>query len=538
MASNTSGMNSDGWSLNEWGQSKTSGKQIPDWPDDATNAAFDFNDRDQSMVKQEQGCTNSGDCGSGFACIGKYCVKVDGRTATGGGRTNVSPGSNCEITPDPDLPPVPRPDPCGGVGSPAGGGSTGGCTRPGCGQGQDDITRPPGPNRPPPDCCGGPTYTRCGVGGCSGPQCEPFDPPRGCSLYCTDYWESNGEYGEGCGEGNTCSECSYCYQTQGGAQIVRECRPKSGNSQPCYCYGFRGCEGDCVRCQLDPEKEDFGRCDKECEGCVTWCNCFVTCNCGIELKGTWTQPACASGPVCPNNCRNNLLAECEKRCPPPPKDPCKSDPNDPCKKDCGCVTIYRECSESLGPPPEGCSWTQLGFISTCGFPPENFPEGSPGPQKAYIMRKCCGKPDPGCKCRNAEGDQVRPCGPCEECTEEGFCQKDEDLCKPCSSNTVCGSEGNEQCCSGNADSNPGGGCAQECSWTVVDACHGAGFSFSGPCDSASLGPPSPVTKEQAVCNRYHTHCAVLTCGRAVGTHLDCQAGLTSNGPTGSTTCPC
>lgn len=538
MASNTSGMNSDGWSLNEWGQSKTSGKQIPDWPDDATNAAFDFNDRDQSMVRQEQGCINSGDCGSGFACIGKYCVKVDGRTATGGGNTNVSPGSNCDISPDPELPPVPEPDPCGGVGSPPGSGSVGGCTRPGCGQGQTTVTTSTGNNPNPPDCCGGPKYTRCGVGGCSGPQCEPFDPPRGCSPYCTDYWESNGEYGDGCGQGNTCSECSYCYQTTGGAQIIRECRPKF--IAPCYCPQSDPCDEDCYYCQRDRDESGFGSCKFECKGCFSNCNCFLTCKCGLQLRGTWSQPYCQNGLACPSACRENLAKECEKRCPDPPADPCKSDPNDPCKKNCNCVTIYRGCNESLGPAPDGCTWSQLGFISTCGAPPESFPPNSPGPQKAYIMRQCCGDPDPSCKCRNDKGIQIRPCGDCEECTEEGFCQENEDLCKPCGSNIVCGAEGAEQCCGpGDPDSNPGGGCAQECSWTVVDACHGAGFSFSGPCGSAELGSPTPIRKEEAVCNRYHTHCGVSVCGyRGIGTHLDCQAGLTSNGPTGGTTCPC
>lgn len=526
MASKTSGMNSDGWSLNEWGNSKTAGKKIPDWPDDASNAAFDFNDRDQSMKKQESKCSKSSDCGSGFACVGGYCVKVDGRSATGGGSGTASPGSNCDVK-DP-VEEDPQPDPCGG---PTGGspGSTG-CTIPGCG-GDGKSGGGSGDSK---ECCEtGVKYTRCDFGGCA-ESCYPFDPPSGCSSYCTEHWYFNGEYADGCSQGNTCSECSDCWQYLGGGAVqAYKCRPRGINT-PCYCkssadYGDCKRDGDCYLCDKNPKSPSFGDCRKECNGCYDNCNCFITCRCGIQLKGTWSQPHCQSGLACPSACRENLAKECEKYCPPPPPDPCKADPNNPCEKDCDCITVYRECDQSLGQPPNGCTWTQLGFISTCGQPPESFPENSPGPQKAYIMRTCCGQAGDGCKCRNGVGGpQIRKCPECQVCNSEGRCETPED--GPC--DNYCPWEVCDGVCCPYEET-----CVASCTWTVVDACHGAGFTFRAPCTaSITKGNQTPISKEDAVCNRYHTHCPVLANGQTVGTHLDCQAAITANGPDGRRMC--
>ena len=502
------GANQQGWSLNNWGKSNSSSPGGGnDWPDSQENAGFNFDDKDKSQQRQESGCNSTSECGSGFACIGQYCVKVDGRNVTGGGNSNVGAGSNCEIINPVTEEPIDPGDPCGGPTGGSGGGSVGGCTVPGCGvpdlvggSGDDG-----GSNSGGLTCCGGTTYRYCRSGGCVESCSPPPVPLDGCSSFCTNYYQANGSYGRNCGSGNTCSECQYCYDPSERDKPAY-CRNKS--NAPCYCPGGEQCEGQCETCD-----RDSGECKKDCNGCMDTCNCFVTCSCGKRITQNWSQPHCQSGLVCSSACREDLQKQCKDVCPDPPPDPCKGDPNEPCERQCNCVRLTINCGESFPPTPDGCSDTFLGYVSTCDGQAAN------SGLETSIRRRCCGDPPDACKC---DGPNAKSCGECMTCIE-GRCKKDPDCDEECRG-PVC----DGQCCG------EGGSCDAQCSTTVVDACHGNGYTFSHPC---SCKPRTSITatipKKQAVCNRYHTHCSV-SCGGA--SHLDCQAGLRSNGPTGKQVC--
>lgn len=477
------------------------------------------------MKKTDGGCIASKDCGSGFGCVAGYCIKIDQRQATNGPNNAASPGSNCDIEPPEDG--GGGNDPCGGAGG--GGSGSVGCGTSGCGA--SGGSGGGGGSGGEEECCGGPIYRRYGAGG-SQSQCEPFDPPNGCSKFCTSYWRNNGEYYKGCDRYNTCSECSNCL-TQTGTFGNTRCEKRSDGA--CYCPGSecgtaRSGKGACYSCEK--EGAAFGTCRLTCKNCVDRCNCFWTCPCGTRITQNWTQKSgwCFSGPACSTACRADLSKKCSKFCPDPPPDPCADDPNDTCgNTKCYCSTIYRECgTDGVPDVPNGCTRKVLGFISTCG----NLQSPDPDEirKKAWILKICCEPPKEGkCFCRNLEtGKQIRSCPECEKCsTQTGRCIPDDSCDDECESGVVC----DGTCC-------PSAGqvCAPRCSFTVVDACHNAGYTFTAPCGSVSLQQTATIPADSAVCDRYHTHCNVVVDGTSYGAHLDCQAGVRSNGPAGGTVC--
>lgn len=517
------GRSSDGWSLDTWNKSANQGEKPTDWPDNQTNSVFNFDDRDKSMKKQDGACVASKDCGSGFGCVGGYCIKIDQRQATNGPNNATSPGSNCDIEPPYDG--GGGNDPCGGAGG--GGSGSVGCGTSGCGA--SGGSGGGGGSGGEEECCGGPIYRRYGAGG-SQQQCEPFDPPSGCSKYCTSYWRNNGEYADGCNQYNTCSECSNCL-TQTGTFGNTACEKRTDGA--CYCPGS-SCgtatsgKGACYSCEK--EGSLFGICRLTCKNCVDRCNCFWRCPCGTEITQNWTQKSghCFSGPGCATACRADLSKKCGKFCPPPPLDPCADDPNDGCgNTDCYCTTQYKECGDPGSPPaPSGCTKKVFGFISTCGALQSPDPDGVK--RTAWLMKFCCKPPEnSNCLCRNPEtGKRIRSCPECQKCNSEGRCVPDDSCDDVCESGVVCAGE----CCEA------GETCRPKCSYTIVDACHGAGGSFTAPCGAVTLSRTATINADEAVCSRYHTHCSVRVGGKARATHLDCQAGVRSNGPTGGTIC--
>lgn len=505
-----------GWT-DRWGSSKTVGGVDPTSADQTISDPFEFDSGDKSLQRSEGSCRVSSDCASGFACMGSECVKVDASSQGGGGaaagNSSVSAGSNCGVlTPAGNTPTAP----CGGPTGGSPGSYT--CTKPGCG-GTGESGGGAGNGN---ECCGT-TYTRCTAGGCLS-QCVPFENTvNQPNEFCSEYFRANGSYGPGCNANNTCSECSD-YDP-----FTRSCVPRTDPGAPCYCGG--GCPAG-LTCEKDPSSPDFGKCVTG--NAVRECGCTYTCPCGKTLQTTYRQPLLGEGPgaqlACPTACRQFLAKACDDFCPDEPKDACAASPSNPCLINCSCQTRSADCGEPKPPKsaflplfanPDLYSSTNLGYASNCF----GVTEPTEGLRQTWIEKICEKKQTPECKCAR-DGAQVQPCPNGQRCDVDGSgqCEDDPAFDNVCESNVVCGG----RCCS------IGATCVQACSWTVNDVCHGQGFTFIAPCSPRPiLTVTARIPASGAVCGRYHTHCSVQYTNNS---HLDCQAGLINNGPTGGTTC--
>lgn len=254
------------------------------------------------------GCTSSSQCGANFACVGGQCVRMD----AGGNNGQVNYPGQC----DSDDPTAPcnagGPNSCQQTPTPCGSDTSRDDARDCCG------TR----------CCsfGSASSTRPGIH-CYCGECPPWPT---CSSFCEAYLKANGEKGPGCSEGrdgNSCDSCTHCASGQ--------CVPNLSNFTPCWCDDGNECSTkDCQRCQTDPEKEDYGECYFEEEGCQK-CASIVNhlCPCGKVLSPiTVCQPYNGGGLLPINQAQQQAAEQCAELC--------KNDDECPpvechCHDDCG-----------------------------------------------------------------------------------------------------------------------------------------------------------------------------------------------------------
>lgn len=463
-----------------------------------------------SMATGRIDCLKAKDCGSGYVCVNGECVlNVTAGQSTGGGVTT----TECAVDP---LPPA-----------------NGGTDVTGCYGGGPACVEGPGPgdcNYELPefelDCCGKQKYRCCNNGECWD-QCfecfstdfppfppiqipgfpgipglpglppgptppNPFPPPPipTCDEYGGAQNSNFGDGGGGCG-----SDCAAC--------VNGICEKKPKGSAPCFCYPD-SC-GDCKSCK------DDGACGEPPPGqCQTCCNCSVWCDdCKERIYGRTCipYPHISGNLACPAECRRRLAEKCPS-CPPPP-DPCKDDPNDPCDVNCRCVTRYFPCDD---PPP--CS---------PGKKCSSFGGGDVGGKCFDIIRECDPPPD------NCDPDDctVTGCGECQVCGSEGKCVPDPDCDDPPCEGDVCD---DGTCCSV-------GGCKPTAIYVCRDTCHGNTKSLGVPAGaSPRLSRTNYIKKDDAICNRGHSHCNISVCGRSAGSHLDCGKGCSKGESSTLTTC--
>ena len=133
-----------------------------------------------------------------------------------------------------------------------------------------------------------------------------------------------------------------------------------------------------------------------------------------------------------------------------------------------------------------------------------------------------------------EGSPPVPCGPCtrdEECPDCYECVNNQ--CEPIEEcDNVCdGVPCNGTCCG------EGFECQPLCTYLVKENCHAAPYTIQALCGGLRLTGVTVITAEDAVCSRYHTHCDIIDkYGNKVGFHLDCQAGISGQGPSGEVGC--
>lgn len=448
-------------------------------------------------------CQTASDCGADHSCSGGQCVPNNSTSTTAAG-DGASPGGSSS-----------------GGGSPSAGCSgdipgndcieKGCATGPTCGDGGEE----------PFGCCGTPIYRCHGAGQTGEPQCEPCEfEDKECNDFCDSWFKSHGSLAPNCTSGATgrpltCGDCSECFTS-----LCRE-----ADDGPCWCKpGNTGCP-DCEECQ-----RPSGDCKAGVGVCNDECNCFVTCPCGTQYQGFHTQEHYATGLACPSACRaatyQKYCVEGKDKSCPPQKDPCKADPGNKCELDCYCTSQKVSCN-GTHTCPDGyrCQVTgtlnaSLGGQCEDGTDPANlWATGG----KTIFLRICKMGDDPDCQecdC-NCEND----CPDCFTCGANGQCVYDPACDQPC--DVPC----NGACCG------PGQKCVPAVLWQVIDACHFQGATFAAPQGvTPALVHTTDVTKEDAVCDRWHTHCAVTVQGGQVAQHLDCQKGLKRIGPAGYNIC--
>lgn len=233
-------------------------------------------------------CTTTSDCASGYACVNGKCVQAGVGGSTGGG-IFAGPGACDPFDPNDPQRPIPG----------AGGCNQGGAT--GC-QGQAN--------------CGNGAQIRkcCGTRTCSfsafGVVCvcdEDINFGTACSDFCDSYLAANGEGGAGCTEEQACGECNECSSG--------ECVPKL--NRPCWCDGGETCDTDgCYQCVSDPDDEDFGECrfeEENCQDCATITN--FLCPCNIILPPiTVCKPVLSGGLLAINEAQAEAVRRCAEEC--------------------------------------------------------------------------------------------------------------------------------------------------------------------------------------------------------------------------------
>ena len=274
-------------------------------------------------------CTSSSQCGSGFACVGGQCVRMD----AGGNSGQVSYPGQCDSN-DPNTP-------CN-----AGGPNSCQQTPTPCGGGQGDAR----------DCCG---ERCCSFGSASSARpgvncyCGKCSPLPTCNTFCEAYLKANGQPGPGCSEGGTGNSCTQCEYCQGG-----ECLPLESGA-PCWCEGANDCAtADCYRCQTDPEASGFGDCYFEAEGCQD-CGTIRNhlCPCSLVLGPvTVCKPYGSGGLLAINLAQQEAARQCEEAC---KKDPCECE-------DCDTSSLPENCKDTECNCHDDCPDCQLcGGDGTC-----------------------------------------------------------------------------------------------------------------------------------------------------------------------------
>ena len=461
--------------------------------DETNYSSSSFAERDE--VKWSN-CQTAEDCGADHLCAGGVCIPRNstGTGAQSGGSGGAGGSSGCNNdTPD-DF------DDCIDKNC---------ATGPKCGNGEEK-----------PNCCGNPIYT-CGS---NPPQCEPCDPPeKECNNFCDSWFKSNGTIAPGCDGDSVCGSCSEC-------SFENKCKKGKVGNIPCWCSpGNEGCP-DCEECQR--KGSGSGDCLEKVGLCNDETTCTIVCPCGTKYRHFHSQEHYLTGLAAPAACR---IAGYQKYCVdgaaescPPQKDPCKADPGNKCEKDCYCTSQKVSCSGTYScPDGHRCQVTGELFAATgpngqcsdSGDDPTN-PWSQGG--KTIFLRVCKMADDPDCEecdC-NCEND----CPDCHTCIN-GECVYDTGCDTPC--DIPC----NGSCCF------PGESCKPGVLWQVVDACHNQGSTVVAPAGvTPQLVKTVDVLKEDAVCDRYHTHCNILVNGVVVGTHLDCQKGLKRLGEAGRNLC--
>lgn len=281
------------------------------------------------------GCIDSSQCGAGWKCEKGYCVPGDGA----GGGSGSGESSGCGDGSSGGGGGGGNPCGGGGGGGASGGGGIGGCTKAGCGGSGGG-----GGGGNADDCCGAGRCCRIGTGFV---QCFCGDcpPPPSCNEFCSGYSAANGQPAPGCGDGDSCDECSRCVD-QGNFQGSK-CEPLS--SGPCWCDN-RSCR-DCEKCT------ESGTCVEDCTTCLTCLTLFNwPCPCGdISLRCCWS--ACNGSPQwfqCSDvGCKNAGLADGDCDPPPPPDGPGLCDCN--CNNDCPDCFICNAAGKCEPDPECQCS---------------------------------------------------------------------------------------------------------------------------------------------------------------------------------------
>lgn len=452
-------------------------------------------------------CLYATDCGSNFTCVGGKCISWNEATtdpaASGGIQTGgTMGGGTCQPNDVPESDKDCKKQNCSEPG--------------GCGDNRGSKCE----INSPADCCGGTMY-RCAFSEC--PQCEPCEEPyKLCTTYCDSFGSSLGFAPASC-DGKSCGECAECEPARTGQHGLYddpfECVPKENDGwAPCNCFGENNGCSDCEKCN-----HETGDCAPGPNVCQDNCNCFVKCPCGITLQGTHSQDHYQNGPVCVNNCRSKLFAECDKHCPPRPP-ACKADPNNPCEVDCYCKTYRVECGGGSPPCPSGKKCSVVARMNS-----NNAADGScipydpqTGTGGVYVTLRICTVPQGNSECEECDCNCENDCPDCYVCGINGQCVYDPDCDDACEQGeTNC----DGQCC------DPGQECLPQDCVSFTDACHGVAVSACGPAGSSfGLAHFADIPAESAVCGRFHTHCYVTVNGVQTGhVHYDCQAGLP--GPT-------
>lgn len=236
--------------------------------------------------------------------------------------------------------------------------------------------------------------------------------------------------------------------------------------------------------------------------------------------------------TCQQNCRKAANDYwCKKKkdevC-PPGIDPCA--PESECEKDCKCTTQRTGCGETYT-CPEGKKCKLLGNIIVsdgnggCADTPSEGQWGGGG--ITWFLRICTPDRDKP-ECEECDCNCENDCPDCYLCGSDGECHYDPEC------DVICENEPCEGTCCGAGES-----CVPGVTWAVVDPCHNQSYEFVAPQGvKPELVNTVDVEKEDAVCNRFHTHCNVVVCGRIIGTHLDCQKGLKRVGASGTKVCGC
>lgn len=332
---------------------------------------------------QQQGCLDSSNCGSGFACVGGYCVQKD----TGAGKNSYGDPTGCGDPDDGD-------DGGGGGGGQCApgtydfiGGEVGKCLKTGCGDDGGRLGRGPGACCGKGRCCRFDAYgnVQCFCGNCP-------EPPDYCNKWCNDYLSATGESGEGCDDDSVCDECSDCLPSIGDGNANR-CRNVGGG--PCHCPNS-SCDGDCEECG------DDGICEVKCENCQRCYRTYKECWCGtVEVICCYSSCDESKGYT---ECREG--AKCDDYCPP-------GAPTDPCDGSCDYITV---CDEAPPPCPPKSTCSTVGNIQV-------------GERECNIIKVCdkskvsedCGECDcncdqdcPDCMICNASTGKCEPDPACDD----------------------------------------------------------------------------------------------------------------------------
>lgn len=516
---------------------------------------------------EELECIKSDQCASGFFCSGGKCVQKDsfyGAVVGGGGArgaaTGAAVGADGQCRGDLLLPDINSE-----FNDPNGWDSFVNCDTQNCDPGPScgDTSIGTGSTAPVRDkrklnCCGGKKYA------CPEPntgavlwQCfpcftddllfpDPFDPDFDDFADPEDGLQLD-EDDEGAGEDDTaqtkpCDDFCDAYEklygdnpTIGtpdqciGAEICSACTAcNSGKCQegfanaPCYCFADgEGCR-DCQTCDTET-----GECLNKEGGCTIECQCKRVCKSSTTFDSdgkrvdkvenqvlNYTQSFDGSGRL-RKSCERECLDELKKKpCPPPEGNP-RDDGTDGCGplsddplqcKTCTCEK-YETNPGVLNPPcPSGAICTTKAVM-------QDGSNSGNSTKKIWYVEVC----KIALECDACVQDSDCPYD-CEECID-GRCIVNEECANPCLGEP-CPKGFKQKCCG------VGRKCVRACEWEIVEKCHSKPYRVIASCAGFRTGSTSKVTAEQAVCNRYHTHCFLYdkAGGAQITFHVDCNAG--------------